>query len=240
AYHVLDAIEFRGRYYATTGSVPPTERAWRGASPGALHVANESLSRWTYETDYPFPWQNGVWRLTFAVRFKDRLFAGVQDYDGREPNDYVVFAPPADVTVIRHEDTSARKVTPRGGAGTVRWYADRGSLYWITIDRGGIGMLRVSKDGETWSDIAIPPFAGRPSDITRFRDGLVVLTEKRLFKIESDGTTLSAIAVLDEPKKPTPFVVDDLFCAAPLAVYRNELYAGGQRDGALYRLTTAH
>jgi hypothetical protein len=236
AYHVLDAIRFRGRYYATTGSVPPSERAWRGASPGALHVANASLSRWTYETDYPFPWQNGVWRLTFAVRFKDRLFAGIQDYDGREPNDYVVFAPPAASTSIGHEDTSARKVTPRGGAGTVRWYADRGSLYWITIDRGGVGALRVTKDGETWTDIALPPYAGRPSDITRFRDALVVLTEKRLFKLENDGATLTAIAVLDAPKKPSPFVVDDLFCAAPLGVYKNELYAGGQRDGALYRL----
>ena len=44
------------------------------------------------------------------------------------------------------------------------------------------------------------------------------------------------IAVLDAPKKPSPFVVDDLFCSAPLAVYRNELYAGSQRDGALYQL----
>jgi hypothetical protein len=235
---VLDAIRFRERYYATTGSVPPTEPAWRGASPGALHVANASLARWTYETDYPFPWQNGVWRLTFAVRFKDRLFAGIQDYEGREPNDYVVFAPPPGAAAIRHEDTTAKKVTPRGGAATVRWYADRGSLYWITIDRGGLGALRVTKDGETWTDLAIPAYAGRPSDITRFRDALVVMTEKRLFKLEPDGVTLTAIAVLDAKPSASPFVVDDLFCSAPLAVYENELYTGGQRDGALYRLTS--
>jgi hypothetical protein len=35
------------------------------------------------------------------------------------------------------------------------------------------------------------------------------------------------------------FRFDDVFCAAPLAVYRNELYAGGQRDGSLYRLAAA-
>src|SRR4029077_10433563 len=61
AYHVLDVIRFRGRYYASTGSVPPTERAWRGASPGALHVADaqgQPWARWRYELDYPWPWQD--------------------------------------------------------------------------------------------------------------------------------------------------------------------------------------
>lgn len=42
-----------------------------------------------------------------------------------------------------------------------------------------------------------------------------------------------------EPKasstSPTPGV-NDYFCAPPLAVFRNELYAGGQRDGAIFRL----
>ncbi len=235
AYHVIDSIRFRGRVYASTGSVPPTEKAWHGASPGALHVANESLSRWTYEVDYPFPWKVGVWRLTFMTRFKDRLYAGIQDYDGREPNDYVTFNPPAASTKISHEDAAAEKVTPYGGAETLRWYADRGALYWITIDRDRVGRLRVTNDGDTWRDIPLPPEAGRPADITRFRGSLVVLTERRLFRLE--GETLTPLTDLDKSdNKKLTFVVNDYFCAPPLAVFRNELYAGGQRDGAIFRL----
>lgn len=81
---MIDVLQFRGVMFASTGSVPPTERAWRGPSPGALHRANADGSRWIYEVDYPFPYQDGVWRLTFMVRFRDRLYAGIQDYDGRE------------------------------------------------------------------------------------------------------------------------------------------------------------
>ena len=38
-------------------------------------------------------------------------------------------------------------------------------------------------------------------------------------------------------EKKSPFEVSDFFCVAPLAVFDNELYAGGQRGGSLYRLT---
>jgi hypothetical protein len=233
AYHDLDAIRFRGRLYASTGAVPPKERAWTGPSPGALHVANASWSRWTYEVDYPFPWQNGVWRLGFLVRFKDRLFAGIQDYDGREPNDYVAFDPPAGSTVIDHRDAHPARITSRGAALTLRWYADGGRLYWIALERDGNAVLRVSTDGDTWRAIDLPAEGGRPTDITRFRGCLVVLTERRLYRL--DGESAVTVAKMSE-KKPR-FELSDSFCAAPLAVYRNELYAGGQRDGALYRLT---
>jgi hypothetical protein len=232
AYHVLDVIRYRGRMYASTGSVPPRERAWRGPSPGALHVANERWSRWTYEVDYPFPWRNGVWRLTYLVRFRDRLYAGIQDYHWREPNDYVWFAPPADAPAIRREDAHPVRVTDGGGAQTLRWYADEGRLYWITVERGGIGRLRVTEDGDHWRTIAMPREGGRPTDITRFRGALVVLTERRLYRL--DGDTPFPIARIEEER--SPFALDDIFCAAPMAVYRGELYAGGQRDGALYRL----
>jgi hypothetical protein len=233
AYHVLDVVRFRGHLYASTGSVPPTERAWHGASPGALHVANESLSRWTYAVDYPYPWQDGVWRLTFLVRYRDRLYAGIQDYDGKDPNDYVVFAPPPESPSIAHNDVHPARVTSSGGALTLRWYADGGNLYWIAWHRDGTAVLRVTGDGASWRTLALPPDAGRPTDITRFRGALVVLAEHGLYRLEGDEPT--PLATVD-PKKKSPFELTDVFCAAPLAVFANDLYAGGQRDGALYRL----
>lgn len=123
AYHVIDVIRFHGALYASTGSVPPTEHAWRGASPGALHRANDDLSRWTYETDYPFPWNDRVTRLTFLVRFADRLYAGIQDFDSLDPNDYVYFTPQPGEP-IRHEDAHTGRATKTGSAQTLRWWVD--------------------------------------------------------------------------------------------------------------------
>jgi hypothetical protein len=232
AYHVLDVIRFRGRLYASTGSVPPKERAWRGPSPGALHVANESLSRWTYEVGYPVPYKDGVWRLGFLVRFKDRLYAGIQDYDGREPNDFVVADPPHDSDKITQDDLHGVRVTARGGALTLRWFADAGKLYWVALERDGTGVLRVTNDGETWDDVKLPEGVGRPTDVARFRDGLVALTENGLVRIDKDPPEIVARVV----GKKSPFEITDAFCAAPLGVLDGELYAGGQRDGSLYRL----
>jgi hypothetical protein len=263
AYHVLDVIEFRGGLYTSTGSVPPSEHAWRGPSPGALHRANESGSRWTYEVDYPFPWQDGVWRLTYMVRFKGRLYAGIQDFDRRDPNDYVVFTPPegASALHLHHDDAHPTRATRSGGAATLRWWVDTrvkpARLYWLAWTADGIG-LRVTTDGDHWAEIGIPPDAGRPTDVTRLRDSVVMLAERGLYRLSgpaidgaapldvSDGVadanaTLIAPAV--EPtstnaKKPpkTPFEVSDFMCVAPLAVLHGTLYAGGQRGGTLYRL----
>lgn len=232
AYHVIDVIRFRGRLYASTGSVPPTERAWRGASPGALHVADTTWARWSYEVDYPWPWISGVWRLTYLVRYRDRLYAGIQDFDAREPNDYVVFAPPADAPAIQHEDEHGVRVTRQGGALTLRWYADAGALYWIALERDGDAVLRVTRDGETWQVVLLPPDAGRPTDIVRFRDALVVLAERGLFRVDVDPP----VAVAHVEDKHSPFAVTDAFCSAPLAVFRGDLYAGDQRDGSLWRI----
>ncbi len=38
-----------------------------------------------------------------------------------------------------------------------------------------------------------------------------------------------------QPTQESIFRVDDIFCAAPLAVFRGDLYAGSQRDGSLWR-----
>ena len=237
AYHVIDVIRYRGALYASTGSVPPTEKAWRGASPGALHRANDDGSRWTYETDYPFPWQNGVWRLTYMVRFRDRLYAGIQDYDGRDPNDYVYFTPSG--PTLQHEDAHPVRITETGAAGTQRWWVDTKAsptrLYWIAWSRVTGIALRVTTDGDHWSIVTLPADAGRPTDITRFRDAVVVLTERGLYRL-SDDNEATPLARLDEKEKKSPFEVSDFFCTAPLAVFENELYAGGQRGGSLYRL----
>lgn len=286
AYHVIDVVKFRGGLYASTGSVPPKERAWNGPSPGALHHASEDGSRWTYEVDYPHPWQDGVWRLTFMVRFRDRLYAGIQDYDGREPNDYVYFAPDreserragtstgtgtsreagaAPAALIHQGDARAVKVTRSGAAGTLRWWVDTRvaptRLYWLAWSRDTGVTLRVTSDGDHWAAVALPDDAGRPTDVTRFRDSVVVLTERGLYKLAGEAvdgpggvdtqegvahaSATSIARVLDGPDggpppkdKKSPFEVSDFFCVAPLAVFEDELYAGGQRGGSLYRLTS--
>jgi hypothetical protein len=270
AYHVLDVIRYRGAIYASTGSVPPKERAWNGPSPGALHRASEDGAKWTYEVDYPFPWKDGVWRLTYMVRFKDRLYAGIQDFDGRDPNDFVIFTPDASAadagapTILRHEDAHPTRITRAGASGTLRWWVDTRArparLYWLAWTRDGI-LLRVTTDGDHWAALDLPSDAGPPTDVTRFRDAVVVLTSNGLYRldgaaidgpasIEAMGGVADATAKLIAPvedtaadagtpkakKKKSPFEVSDFFCTAPLAVMNNVLYAGGQRGGTLYRL----
>ncbi len=242
AYHVLDAIRWRGLWIASTGSVPPRERAWYGSSPGALHVANDSGSRWTYALGYPERALGDAWRLTYMVRFRGRLYAGIQDYYGREPNDLVVLDAPAAVAAVRPTDLRAVRVTAQGGAHTLRWYADRGTLYWITLERDGRTHLRATDDGDAWREVALPPEAGDVTDLTRWRDGLVALTARGLWRL--DGAAVTPIAeaptvtatVRGRAAAVSHFRVDDVFCAAPLAVYRGELYAGSQRDGSLWRV----
>jgi hypothetical protein len=234
AYHVLDVIQFRGRLYASTGSVPPKEKAWRGPAPGALHVANEDLSRWTYEIDYPYPWRDGVWRLTYMVRFKGRLYAGIQDYDGSDPTDYVVFEPAYGTTTITHRDVKPVRATDHGGQRTLRWYVDDGKLYWIAQSREGT-RLRVTEDGNTWRAITFPKNAGAPTDVTRFRGVPVALTERGLYRLDRDPP--AEVAKAPSPDGRTPFELHDLFCAAPLGVLENVLYAGSQRDGSLWRIS---
>lgn len=59
----------------------------------------------------------------------------------------------------------------------------------------------------------------------------MVLTERGLWKLGDSITRIAQVA-----EKKSPFALVDIFCVAPLAVYRDELYAGGQRDRSLYRL----
>lgn len=236
AYHVIDVIRWRGQWVASTGSVPPRERAWRGTSPGALHLANAAGTRWTYTVGYPARADGNVWRLTYLVRFRQRLYAGIQDYFGREPNDFVTLRAPSAEALTTH------RVTPDGGAHTLRWYVDHDRLWWITLERDGRTHLRFTDDGDHWSERALPEGAGSPTDITRWRDGLVVLTEAGLWRV--DGARAERLAdaptvVVHHPvrrERVSHFRVDDVFCAAPLAVLQGVLYAGSQRDGSLWRV----
>ncbi len=230
AYHVIDVVAFRGRIYTSTGSVPPKARAWSGPSPGALHVANADLTRWTYEVGFPEPYPGGVWRLTFLVRFRDRLYAGIQDYDGRSPWDYVYYAPSANAPAITPGDGHPVRVTPGGAAFTLRWFADGGRLYWIAGSTDGV-KVRVTSDGDTWEVIDLPAEVGRPTDIKRFRGALVVQAERGLVALEAGGPRVIG-RVTD---KKSPFAFDDIFCAAPLGVLDGDLYVGSQRDGSLWR-----
>jgi hypothetical protein len=232
AYHVIDVIRFRGELYAATGSVPPGQRAWHGASPGALQAEHELGARFEYVADYPNPYQNGVWRLTYLVRFRDRLYAGLQDYDQREPNDYVYFAPPRERTRIEQADLHAVRVTDAGTSQTLRWYADRGRLYWIAWNREGVA-LRVSDDGDRWRVVPLPTDLGVPTDLTRYRGALWVLMSRGLVRLDESSGGYEIVARVNDKK--SPFELDDSFCAAPLAAFQGALYAGGQRDGALYR-----
>jgi len=236
AYHVLDVVKFRGRVYASTGSVPPEARAWQGPSPGALHVANADLSRFTYALGFPSPYPGGVWRLTYLIRFKDALYAGLQDYDGKSPYDYVRFTLPAGRDVLREGDGEGKRVTDLGAAFTLRWYADGGALYWIAGTHDGAIVLRKTTDGDTWQSIDLPAALGRPTDIVRFRGSLVVMMERGLAALDGSGAPRVLATVSD---KKSPFAFNDLFCAAPLGVLDGTLYAGAQNGSGLYRVDAA-
>ncbi len=94
-----------------------------------------------------------------------------------------------------------------------------------------MGRSNRSPDGDTWDAIDLPAGAGRPTDIRRFQNTLVVLTERALLRL--DGNRVHVIG--EAEGKTMPFKLDDTFCSAPLGVLGAELYAGGQSDGALYR-----
>lgn len=243
AYHGIDVVRFRGKTYATTGSVPPKEKAWNGPSPGALHAASEDLSRWTYVIDFPYPYDNAVWRMTFAVRFRDRLYVGLQDYAGRSPYDYVQFAPPAGVTELAREHVKPVRVTDRGAAHTLRWFAWNDRLYWIAWGKDGVG-LRVTEDGDTWRSLPMPSEGGVPTDIRAYRGELIVQAERATYVLrdrakdaEPEFRVIARIEDRDPQgkTKKSPFRLDDVFCSAPLGVLDDTLYAGAQNDGALYR-----
>jgi hypothetical protein len=225
AYHTFDVIRFRGLHYASTGAASPDREA-----RGALLVSDDGVTFRYEAADYPGSAENGVWRLTYMVRFKDRLLTGIESLGVFDPHDYLSWELPEGAPELSREHARPVRVSRAGGASTLRWYADQGKLYWIARDREGT-RLRVTTDGETWKVIELPEDAGAPSDLVRYKDGLVVLTENALLALSE--TTVSWVVNAPDP---SPFRHDDHYCAAPLSVFQGKLYAGGQRKGALYRL----
>jgi hypothetical protein len=184
-------------------------------------------------------------------RFRGRLYVGIQDYDGKDPNDYLVWTPaegpaPKDANDAGSKSAMEARVaegrrtlhavraTEYGAGATVRWYVDpiTHRLYWITWARDGI-LLRATDDGDTWRVISLPADGGHPTDIMRFGPALVVLTERALYTLDDAGKTTEIVKIAD---KKSPFELTDFMCGAPLAEYKGALYAGGQRGGSLYRL----
>lgn len=239
AYHVLDVVRFAGRLYASTGSVPPEERAWKGPSPGALHVAGDDLARWTYAAHHPFPWDGGVTRFTFLVRFGGRLFAGLQDYDGRSPWDFVVFEAPPEGAALGRADGTPRRVTRGGAARTLRWQVIRGVLHWIAWDAQEGVVLRVSRDGEVFERVPLPSGAGAPTDVVEAGGARLVLAEGGLYRLGEAGAGAVLVAPAPTSKGRSRFAARDAFCAAPLAVVAGRLFAGAQDRGELFELATA-
>ena len=225
AYHSFDVIRYRGLYYASIGAASPD-----GEARGALLVSRDGIE-FAYEgADYPERTEGGVWRLTYMVRFKDRLYTGLESLGVFDPHDYLVWELPHDGTSLSRGHHRAVRVGSGGGESTLRWYADGGKLYWISEGADGT-VLRVTSDGDTWTPIELPADAGAPSDLIRYKGRLVVLTEHALLSLESTGAQPIVSIVT-----PSPFRADDHYCRAPLAVFDGRLYAGGQKKGELYRL----
>ncbi len=223
AYHLFDVIEYQGRVYASTGARGPGDSA-----PGALMVSTDGLA---FEVAARYPEAPGAaaWRLTYMVRFQGALLTGVEVLGGRGP-DYVRWEAPTTDVALMADHATPMYLTPSGGRATLRWYAHGRRLYWIMAGALGV-QLGVSDDGRGWSLVSLPEGAGAPLDLAQFGNTLVLLTEYRLLALRDPGHLIE----LARLEAPSPFALSDHYCAAPLAVFQGQLYAGGQRKGELYR-----
>jgi hypothetical protein len=223
ALHVFDVARYAGRLLVSTGALVPANRA--EISPGTLFAESEGAKRWAPVYTYEHP-NRAAARLGYMVRFRDRLYVAISALQGGDPNEYVVFAPSVDASHAK-----VVRVSKLGAQHTLRWYADGGRLYWLSL--GGYGSeLRVTEDGDDWKLLALPTEAGNATDVLRVGKSLLVMTEQGLYRL--DGTSFELLAKVTDAKSPFP--IDDAYCSAPLVAFEGALYAGGQRKGELYRL----
>ncbi len=231
AVHGFDVARFRGRLYASASAmIPPNGSA--KSSPGALFTPDDDPSRpWRVAFTYAGAPGEASVRLGYMTRFRDRLYVAISPLYGVDRHDVVVLEPARDRATLDDGDARALKLTPSGGTHTLRWYADRGKLYWIGVGPDGAA-LRVSDDGERFELLQMPPDAGAPSDVLRVGEHLLVLAEGGLYERLAESFVLRAPP---PPGKPA-FKVDDGYCAAPLIAYRGSVFAGDQQRGNLWRL----
>jgi len=73
-------------------------------------------------------------------------------------------------------------VTPRGGRPDPALVCRSAAAL---LDRLGTrrGVAQVTRDGDQWTPIDLPPELGAPTDLIRFRGALVVLTERALLSL---------------------------------------------------------
>ena len=229
ALHGFDVIRFRGKLYASTSAmIPPNGSA--PSSPGTLLTNADAPGPWRVAFTYAGAPGEASVRLGYMTRFRDRLYVAISPLYGRDRHDFIVIAPPLDATTFTNEDAHAVQVTTFGGAHTLRWYTDRGKLYWLSAGREGV-QLRVSDDGERFQVVPLPQAAGLVSDVLRVGEQLLVLAEGGLYELSAEGATLRAPA-----PEGAPFKVDDAYCTSPLVAFRGGLYVGDQQHGALWQL----
>jgi hypothetical protein len=223
AYHLFDVIEYQGRVYASAGVRGP-----RGTAPGALMLSNDGLD-FSVGPLFPEDPGNAAFRLTFMTRFEDALFVGVEVLGGRGP-DYLRFQKQPAEEVLTSVHATPMFVTTAGGRSTLRWFTHQRQLYWISAGPDGV-VLAISDNGSGWQIPTLPDGAGAPLDLALLGNTLVLLTEHQLLALDAEGeaTPLGSI------EGPSPFALSDHYCAAPLAVFQGELYAGGQRRGELFK-----
>lgn len=230
ALHGFDIIKYRGKIYASTSAmIPPNGSA--PSSPGTLLTPVDASAPWRVAFTYAGAPGEASVRLGYMTRFRDRLFVAVSPIEGIDRHDYVVIAPPRSRNDLEQADATPVKATPTGRAHTLRWYTDRGKLYWLSIDGAG-AFLRVSQDGESFSLLELPSDAGLPAAVLRAGEHLLVLAEFGLYELGSTGFVLRARA----PSEQDLFAVDDGYCAPPMAVFQGSLYVGDQKKGALWKL----
>jgi hypothetical protein len=243
AFHALDVIGYRGAIVVSGGSVD-LERRGGTSFPGALFAGPLAGGELTPRC---FPGAGaavGVVRTTSMVRFRGRLYAGLQNNERRLRWDLAVWTgdpldpatPPAVVA----------RVSAEGGLVTRRFAIDAGApdrparaLYWIAgrpgpAGRGGGGVWR-SDDGKRFTPVPLPPGAGAPQDLVIVDGVHWLLTRAGLYRAHP-GQAWRQVAAAPAGD---PFGRGDTFCSAPLVAGLDGLWAGSTRDGALYRVVAA-
>jgi len=233
SFHNFDVIRFRGSLVVSTGTGVIAPGQW-GPFPAGLAVGELGRDLWPVRFEPGSGTRTGVLRATFMHRFKGRLYIGFQNNERRARWDAAIFTGPPGKAGT--EAPRLVRFTGAGGWLTHRWASGGGWLYWIgSRSRGGkrSSVLYQSEDGIRFRWVPLPEDAGRPQDLVVVGESRILLTSRGLFRSRAPDGKWRRIAPAPEGD---PFGAYDGFCSAPLAAAGDALYAGGTRDGHLYRL----